>query len=255
LRRKLFIISFLLIITAVLGPAIYAQKVSHLRQAPELSAAINKAAALNGGRQAESKPAALPESSNQEKNGQETASPPAPDYTGAAVRQINTNSGSRDTSGQKKESSANEVQTDPDSGPADGKKQAGSTTSAKNEPGGKEKDKGCPVEIAVIGMNGELLYGPEKITVTEKNFGGITALGALDATGLSYTTSRRWAVFVEAIAGQRNRGQAGWMYQVNGEIPPAGADRKPLNAGDQVIWWYSKRIDSRPPAWDQLCKQ
>lgn len=258
MRRKPLII-FLVIIAAVLGPAIYAQKFSHSRQAPELSAAANPAAALNGDRQAESEPASFPECSNQEANqefgakGQETTPPAANGSTGATVRKINVNSGSRDTSGQKKESSANEVQAGPNSSPADGKKQSGSTTPAEN--GEKEKDQGCPVGIAVIGMNGELLYGPEKVTVTGKNFGGITALGALDATGLPYTTSRRWAIFVEAIAGQRNKGQAGWMYQVNGETPLTGADRKPLKAGDKVIWWYSKSIDTRPPAWDQLRKQ
>jgi hypothetical protein len=258
MRRKPLII-FLVIIAAILGPAIYAQKFCHPRQAPELSAAANPAAALNGARQPGGEQASFPESSNQEANqkfgakDQEITSPAANGSPGAPVRQINANSGSRDTSGQEKESSANEAQAGPNSSPADRKKQAGSTTPAEN--GEKEKDQGCPVGIAVIGMNGELLYGPEKVTVTEKNFGGITALGALDATGLPYATSRRWAIFVEAIAGQRNKGQAGWMYQVNGEIPLTGADRKPLKAGDQVIWWYSKSIDTRPPAWDQLCKQ
>ena len=68
--------------------------------------------------------------------------------------------------------------------------------------------------IAVVGMNGELLYGPGNVTVTQK----LTALDILDATGLPYTLS---GSFVEAIAGQRNKGQSGWMYMVNGNIPIA----------------------------------
>lgn len=110
------------------------------------------------------------------------------------------------------------------------------------------------VGIAVIGRDGELLYGPAEVKVAKENTWGITALGALDATGLPYTISTRYTDFVDSIAGQRNRGQAGWMYSVNGEIPAVAAAKKPVKQGDKVVWWYSKSIDQTPPSWEQLVK-
>ncbi|MGQ9825292.1 MAG: DUF4430 domain-containing protein [Desulfotomaculales bacterium] len=118
-----------------------------------------------------------------------------------------------------------------------------------------EKESDCTVEVAVVGMNGELLFGPGKVTVTEKNRGGITALGALDATGLPYSTSTRWSNFVDSVAGQSNKGQAGWMYNVNGEVPLTAADQKKLKTADKVIWWYSKRMNEPAPAWEELERQ
>lgn len=110
------------------------------------------------------------------------------------------------------------------------------------------------VSIAVIGRDGELLYGPAKVKVAKENTWGITALGALDATGLPYTIPPRYTDFVDSIAGQRNRGQAGWMYSVNGEIPAVAAAKKPVKQGDKVLWWYSKSMEQTPPSWEQLVK-
>lgn len=118
-----------------------------------------------------------------------------------------------------------------------------------------ERESWCTVEVAVVGMNGELLFGPGKVTVTGKNRGGITPLGALDATGLPYSTSMRWSNFVESVAGQGNKGQAGWMYNVNGEVPLTAADQKKLKTADKVIWWYSKKMNEPAPAWEELVRQ
>lgn len=110
------------------------------------------------------------------------------------------------------------------------------------------------VNIAVIGRDGELLYGPAEVKVAKDNTWGSTALGVLDATGLPYTISARYADLVDSIAGQRNRGQAGWMYSVNGEIPAVAAAKKPVKQGDKVVWWYSKSMEQKPPTWDELVK-
>jgi len=110
------------------------------------------------------------------------------------------------------------------------------------------------VNIAVIGRDGELLYGPAEVKIAKENTWGITALGVLDATGLPYTISARYADLVDSIAGQRNRGQAGWMYSVNGEIPAVAAAKKPVKQGDKVVWWYSKSMEQKPPTWDELVK-
>jgi len=114
-----------------------------------------------------------------------------------------------------------------------------------------EEDKPL-ISVAVAGKNGELLFGPAQVRVDPKGRWGLTPLGALVATGLPCELAPGWNAFVTAVAGQRNQGSAGWMYKVNEEVPMAGADKKLLTAGDRVIWWYSRSIDTPPPAWEEL---
>lgn len=114
---------------------------------------------------------------------------------------------------------------------------------------------GCQVGVAVVGKNGELLFGPATVTVRPDNRWGVTALGALDATGLPYATKPTWPDFVDAIAGQANSGMAGWMYAVNGEVPMHMADKHPVKTGDRVIWWYSRSMSQPPPRWEDLVRQ
>lgn len=123
-----------------------------------------------------------------------------------------------------------------------------------SSPAGATGD-GNAVSIAVVGKDGELLHPPGYVTLTPRNTWGVTALGALEASGLPYTLSSRWFGFVEAVAGQRNQGQAGWMYMVNGEIPLVAAGEKQVKTGDKVLWWYSKSLGAPPPNWDDLLKQ
>lgn len=111
---------------------------------------------------------------------------------------------------------------------------------------------GCRVYIAVVGLNGEIVYHPAAVNVTPGNRWGITALGALDATGLSYAMKPMWPDFVDSIGGQACKGVSGWMYMVNGEIPMHLADKHPVKDGDKVIWWYSESMDQEPPSWDKL---
>ncbi|MDK2817441.1 MAG: hypothetical protein PWR22_2070 [Moorella sp. (in: firmicutes)] len=111
---------------------------------------------------------------------------------------------------------------------------------------------GCRVDIAVVGMKGQLLYGPATVTVAKNNKWGLTALGALDATGLKYSMSPVYGNFVLGIAGQDNKGMGGWMYKVNEEIPMVAASEKAIRAGDKIIWWYSETLNSTGPAWQEL---
>ncbi|QGP93867.1 S-layer homology domain protein [Neomoorella glycerini] len=109
----------------------------------------------------------------------------------------------------------------------------------------------CTVNIAVVGMNGELLYGPGSVMVSKNNRWGLTALGALDATGLPYVDDNG---FVKSIAGQANSGLNGWMYKVNGSVPMVGASQKTIQDGDEIIWWYSTDWSSPGPTWESLVK-
>lgn len=105
------------------------------------------------------------------------------------------------------------------------------------------------VRIAVVGIDGELLYGPSSVSVDKNGAYGLTVLGALDATGLNYSET---GGLVTSIAGQANSGMNGWMYKVNGSVPPMSAAVKTVSDGDRIIWWYSTDISSTGPSWDEL---
>ncbi|MGQ9557900.1 MAG: S-layer homology domain-containing protein [Desulfurispora sp.] len=108
------------------------------------------------------------------------------------------------------------------------------------------------VYIAVQGRDGELLFRPGLVEVEAGGRWGLTALGALEATGLSFTHRDG---FVTAIAGQANSGMQGWMYSVNGQVPMVLASQKAVQARDKVIWWYSKDMNNPVPTWNELEKQ
>jgi len=109
------------------------------------------------------------------------------------------------------------------------------------------------VNIAVVGMNGEHLYEPGIVTVSTDGQWGCTALGALHATGLSYHADPNTG-FVSNIEGQANSGMNGWMFKVNGVVPAVSGKDKKVSEGDQIIWWYSKDINSSGPDWSSLTK-
>ncbi|HHW02178.1 MAG TPA: DUF4430 domain-containing protein [Thermoanaerobacterales bacterium] len=105
------------------------------------------------------------------------------------------------------------------------------------------------VYIAVVGKNNDLLFAPDSVTLSSDDKWGLTALGALDATGLDYVDDDG---FVKSIEGQANSGMNGWMYKVNNSIPTVKASEKTLSEGDRVIWWYSTDYSSNGPTWSSL---
>lgn len=105
--------------------------------------------------------------------------------------------------------------------------------------------------IAVVGMSGELLYGPASVTVSKETQWGTTALGALHATGLSYNADQNLG-FVSDIEGQSNSGMNGWMFKVNGVVAMSSGKDKQVSAGDRIIWWYSEDMSSSGPDWNDL---
>lgn len=222
-RKILFVIPILLLLLGLLGPAIYAKKISKSNAPPVVAGEVTAPSTHDGN------------SSSGSTGGSVTAE------TGASPQP------SSETS------QAKTVQKEGDG-------LAGPGSSQVTEKGSPPLPPAAPgieaitVNIAVVGKNGEILFGPAAMQITKKNRWGVTALGTLDATGLPYDMSTGWSGFVEAIAGQRNKGQSGWMYKVNGEIPLVAADKKPVTTGDKVIWWYSKSMDTPPPGWDELVR-
>lgn len=124
--------------------------------------------------------------------------------------------------------------------------------------GSTRPEGGCRVEVAVLGRDGKMLFGPAVVTVTPEGRWGLSALGALDATGLRYMTydvyyqTSKYHNFVVCIEGEVNQGASGWMYKVNEKTPLAAADEERIKPGDKVIWWYSQGLGSPAPTWDSL---
>jgi hypothetical protein len=108
------------------------------------------------------------------------------------------------------------------------------------------------VGIAVVGRQGQVLYGSATVTINEDNKWGLTVMGALDATGLEYNMSPAYGSLVLGIAGQQNKGMSGWMYKVNGEIVMRAAGDKEVKTGDNIIWWYSEDMTKPAPSWESL---
>ena len=107
------------------------------------------------------------------------------------------------------------------------------------------------VQIAVVGADGQILFGPGSVRVSRDGLWGNTVLGALDATGLSYSADSDTG-FVSEIEDQANRGMNGWMYKVNELVASIPGNEQQIRAGDRIVWWYSQDINSTGPAWKDL---
>ena len=125
-------------------------------------------------------------------------------------------------------------------------------TAPSHEEWDKVQPDGQKIEIAVVGLKGEILFGPTSVTLKEDKHWGSSVLGALEAAGLDYRMSPKYGNLVVSIAGLANQGASGWMYQVNGETPMTAANEKKVNPGDKIIWWYSESLSTPCPAWEEL---
>jgi len=96
---------------------------------------------------------------------------------------------------------------------------------------------GVTVSVKVIGKNGETLFSSRNVTLYADDRHGITPVGALAKTGLSYKYDTIY--YIHTIAGQGPQGQSGWMYKVNGISPNVAAIDYKLSPGDNVVWFYS----------------
>ncbi|RKD26934.1 Ig-like domain (group 2) [Caminicella sporogenes DSM 14501] len=50
-----------------------------------------------------------------------------------------------------------------------------------------------------------------------------------------------WGLYIAMIGGYRefdHGGISGWMYRVNGKMPPVGCNGKELEDGDEIVWYY-----------------
>lgn len=115
--------------------------------------------------------------------------------------------------------------------------------------GGDPKPTGISIKMAVVGKDGELLFGPSTVTLPTNS----TVVDALDASGLDYNI--RSDGYVSEIEGQREReegSQSGWKYKVNNIVSDSNARDYKLKDGDRLIWWYAIKTNENGPSWSDI---
>lgn len=120
-------------------------------------------------------------------------------------------------------------------------------TSSTKKGSSKSEPPGVPVDLAVVGQKGKILFQRTGVEVRGKG----TVLDTLDAAGVAYETSHN-SEFVVSVGGQKNSGMSGWMYQLNGKTVMKSAALQKVQPGDCVIWWFSEQIGEDPPQWSEL---
>ncbi len=133
--------------------------------------------------------------------------------------------------------------------------EASATLTVRPRSGGGEgepKSSDLAVNIAVVGNNGTLLFGPSSISISPGDRFGLTAMGVLNKTGLRWSFSDRWEGLIVEVAGEQNQGMSGWMYSVNARVPGVLASEQSVSDGDRIIFWYSQDASVSSPEWDRL---
>lgn len=73
-------------------------------------------------------------------------------------------------------------------------------------------------------------------------------MGALDATGLSYTANS--SGMVKSISGIENEGIGGWKYEKNEQAPGVLAINNSVEENDKVMWYYCEEgMSGTAPDW------
>jgi hypothetical protein len=71
-----------------------------------------------------------------------------------------------------------------------------------------------------------------------------SALDALEAASVGgefyyHVSQTGFGPYVDQIGRFRGVGTSGWVFKVNGESPPVGADQTRLKDGDRVLWYWA----------------
>jgi len=117
-------------------------------------------------------------------------------------------------------------------------------------------NKTVTVSIAIVGKDGELIYEPGEVTVQESGEWGLTALGALEATGVSYEVKDTdYGPYVTSVNGQAGDPNGGWMYTVNDKSLLVGMHQYELQDGDCIVIYNSTDWQIPGPTWEELTGQ
>ena len=96
------------------------------------------------------------------------------------------------------------------------------------------------VQVRVEGRT-QTIYGASEPTLEA----GATALDALEAASLAgefyyHVTQFSFGPFVDQIGRFGSSAADGWVYKVNGVSPDVGAAQYTLQAGDRVLWYWTR---------------
>jgi hypothetical protein len=84
------------------------------------------------------------------------------------------------------------------------------------------------------------IFGPAEPTLTATS----TALDALESASLAgefyyHVQDSAFGPYVDQIGRYKAAAESGWVFKVNGALPPVGADKVALKDGDHVLWYYA----------------
>ena len=112
-----------------------------------------------------------------------------------------------------------------------------SVTVKADSGGGSSSSQYTLVSVKVTGKSGNTLFPKTTVHLSANDAHGVTPVGALDKTGLSYSYDS--IDYIHTIDGQGPEGTNGWMYKVNQATPGIAAIKYELADNDQVLWYYS----------------
>ena len=103
------------------------------------------------------------------------------------------------------------------------------------------------VHVRVEGKT-QTIFGATEPTLTVKD----TALDALEAASFAgeffyHVTSTAFGPYVDQIGRYPASGSSGWIFKVNGIVPPVGAAAVHLKDGDSVLWYWATFNGSAGP--------
>jgi hypothetical protein len=95
------------------------------------------------------------------------------------------------------------------------------------------------VHVRVEGMT-QTIFGAAEPTLTVK----ANALDALEAASLAgeffyHVSNTGFGPYVDQIGRYPAGRDSGWVFKVNGVLPPVGADAVRLKDGDTVLWYWA----------------
>jgi hypothetical protein len=95
------------------------------------------------------------------------------------------------------------------------------------------------VHVRVEGKT-QTIFGSAEPTLTVK----ANALDALESASLAgefyyHVTASAFGPYVDQIGRYPAGGTSGWIFKVNGIVPPVGADQVTVKDGDTVLWYWA----------------
>ncbi len=103
------------------------------------------------------------------------------------------------------------------------------------------------VHVRVEGKT-QSIFGSAEPTLNVK----ANALDALDSASLAgefyyHVTLSAFGPYVDQIGRYPAGGSSGWVFKVNGIVPPVGADQVTVKDGDTVLWYWATFTGSAGP--------